>query len=175
MRALILPVAFVATQPREGRALQLGPRVKCRVTACSASVASRKWERGAQEDRHGSLTPCPASVHRPLPRDPELYIDNVDLSNPLQRAERLGTGWMGVIVELEGVLVDYDARRVSDQAWQHLAEEEGRPPLPLWALRKAEGMKNEQVLPWEERWCVVWGREGLCLRDRNVLCCAETP
>ena len=32
------------------------------------------------------------------------------------------------------------------RAWQQLAKEEGKPQPFQWALRRAEGMKNEQVL-----------------------------
>lgn len=104
------------------------------------------WALGQESTTSG--TPLASPTLRPLPRDPELSIDKVNLANPLKRAERLSTSWLGVIVDLEGVLVDYDATLLSDISWQRLAAEEGRGPLPVWALRKAENMKNEQV--WEE-------------------------
>ena len=60
--------------------------------------------------------------------------------------ERLGTGWMGVILELEGVCLEYpDYGNLGLAAWEQLAQEEGRSPPPKWALRRAEGMKNEQA------------------------------
>lgn len=52
---------------------------------------------------------------------------------------------MGVILELEGVCVDYEYGDVATRTWQQLAQEEGKPSPPIWALKKAEGMKNEQV------------------------------
>lgn len=82
---------------------------------------------------------------KPLPRKIEGVVDDPRLHNPLARLQRLGTGWMGVILELEGVCVEYEYGDVSDRAWLQLAQEEGKPPPPIWALRKAEGMKNEQV------------------------------
>jgi hypothetical protein len=60
--------------------------------------------------------------------------------------ERLGTGWMGVILELEGVCIEWpDYGNLGLRAWEQLAQEEGKSPPPKWALRRAEGMKNEQV------------------------------
>jgi hypothetical protein len=31
------------------------------------------------------------------------------------------------------------------RAWEAVAAEEGKPVPPLWMLRRADGMKNEQV------------------------------
>jgi hypothetical protein len=41
---------------------------------------------------------------RQLPRAVEGPADNPSLANPLERQNRLGTGWMGVILEYEGVV-----------------------------------------------------------------------
>lgn len=41
---------------------------------------------------------------RPLPRNMEGVADDPSVHNPLQRHERLGTGWFGVIMEHDGVL-----------------------------------------------------------------------
>lgn len=41
---------------------------------------------------------------RPLPRNVEGVADDPSVHNPLQRHERLGTGWFGVIMEHDGVL-----------------------------------------------------------------------
>lgn len=77
-----------------------------------------------------------------------MYIaDDPKLANPLQRMERLGTGWMGVILELEGVCIEWpDYCNLGLCAWEQLAQDEGKTPPAKWALRRAEGMKNEQVL-----------------------------
>ena len=53
-------------------------------------------------------------------------------------------GWFGTIFELDGVCVEYECGD-GGRSWQALAAEEGKPPPPLWALKKADGMKNEQV------------------------------
>ena len=84
----------------------------------------------------------PDSAPRPLPRATEGPADDPRLRNPLQRLERLGTGWFGVILELEVCLEECGD---SGRSWQALAAEEGKSPPLQWALRKAEGMKNEQV------------------------------
>jgi hypothetical protein len=41
---------------------------------------------------------------KPLPREVEGLVDDPSVHNPLQRMERLGTGWFGVIMEHDGVL-----------------------------------------------------------------------
>lgn len=82
---------------------------------------------------------------KPLPRNVEGVADDVTLGNPLQRMERLGTAWFGTIFELDGVCVEYECGDGS-RSWQQLAAEEGKPPPPLWALKKSQGMKNEQVV-----------------------------
>lgn len=53
-------------------------------------------------------------------------------------------GWFGTIFELDGVCVEYECGD-GVRSWQALAAEEGKPPPPIWALKKADGMKNEQV------------------------------
>lgn len=63
---------------------------------------------------------------------------------PLQRMERLGTAWFGTIFELDGVCIEYECGD-GGRSWQALAAEEGKQVPPLWALKKARGMKNEQV------------------------------
>jgi hypothetical protein len=42
----------------------------------------------------------------PLPRSVEGVADDPSIHNPLQRQERLSTGWFGVILEYEGVCVE---------------------------------------------------------------------
>ena len=71
---------------------------------------------------------------------------------------------MGVILELEGVLVDYEYGDVGTRTWQQLAQEEGKPHPPIWALRKAEGMKNEQVI--SEVFC--WARNPSEVRRLSI-------
>lgn len=38
-----------------------------------------------------------------------------------------------------------DCADLHTRAWQQLAVDEGRAAVPHWALRRAEGMKNEQA------------------------------
>lgn len=97
-------------------------------------------------------------------------MDDPMLMNPLQRLERLGTGWFGVVFEFEGVLVEdmyrdhikarrrcggdlaFSRRRLlkrplrNRQAWELLADREQlRKPLQH-QLTKAAGMKPEQAI-----------------------------
>lgn len=88
---------------------------------------------------------------KPLPRDVEGVADDVNLANPLQRMERLGTAWFGTIFELDGVCIEYECGD-GGRSWQALATEEGKPAPPLWALKKARGMKNEQVVTEVFNW-----------------------
>jgi len=92
---------------------------------------------------------------RALPRHLlENAADDPTLENPLQRHKRMGTDWMGVVLDYEGVLVEGTAAKHTE-AWLRLAEEEGKP-LPLThALERAALMKDEQAIA--EVLC--WGRE----------------
>ena len=85
-----------------------------------------------------------AASLKPLPRAVENIADDPSLHNPLQRLNRLGTGWFGVIMEYEGVLVE-DTSDLHSKAWEVLAQEEGKARPLHWALKRAEGMKSEQV------------------------------
>eukprot|EP00249_Psilotum_nudum_P028933 c38955_g1_i1 orf=473-1705(-) len=71
--------------------------------------------------------------------------DDSSLHNPLLRLERMGCGWLGVILEWDGVIVEDDAD-IEKKAWAALAEEEGKRPPPTFILKRAEGMKNEQAI-----------------------------
>lgn len=71
-------------------------------------------------------------------------VDDPHLGNPLKRMHRLGTGWFGVILEYEGVLVE-NAHDEHVKAWLELCKREGKSAPPRWQLDRVEGMKNEQV------------------------------
>ncbi|CAA7390907.1 unnamed protein product [Spirodela intermedia] len=90
---------------------------------------------------------------------PPNKADNPALHNPLRRLERMGCGWLGVILEWEGVIVEDDAN-LEKQAWLMLAQEEGKSPPPAFILRRIEGMKNEQAI--SEVLC--WSRDPSQLR-----------
>eukprot|EP00243_Klebsormidium_subtile_P003324 TRINITY_DN16687_c0_g1_i1.p1 TRINITY_DN16687_c0_g1~~TRINITY_DN16687_c0_g1_i1.p1 ORF type:complete len:396 (-),score=70.64 TRINITY_DN16687_c0_g1_i1:674-1861(-) len=89
----------------------------------------------------------------------ENRADDKWLQNPLLRLERFGVGWFGIILDWEGVLVDEDPK-IERQVWEALAEEEGRSLPPAWLLRRAEGMKTEQVVA--EVLC--WTRDPMQVR-----------
>jgi 5-amino-6-(5-phospho-D-ribitylamino)uracil phosphatase len=76
---------------------------------------------------------------------PPNRADNPKIHNPLLRLERMGCGWLGVILEWEGVIVEDDPK-IEKKAWLLLAEEEGKSPPAAFVLRRVEGMKNEQAI-----------------------------
>ena len=71
--------------------------------------------------------------------------DDLSLKNPLERQHRLGCGWLGVVFEWEGVIVEDDGR-LEARAWTALAEEEGRPLPMAFVLKRAQGMKAQHAL-----------------------------
>lgn len=85
--------------------------------------------------------------------------DKPSLHNPLLRLERMGCGWLCVIFEWEGVIVEDDPES-EKQAWLVLAQEEGKSPPPAFVLRRTEGMKSEQAV--SEVLC--WSRDPSQLR-----------
>lgn len=93
----------------------------------------------------------PGAAPLPLPKTVENVADDPKLANPLERHQRLSTGWIGVVMEDEGIVVQstWEAHR---HAWLTVAEEEGKPPPLQWALKRAEGMKAEQVIQEVFHW-----------------------
>ena len=71
----------------------------------------------------------------------------------------MGCGWLGVIVEWDGVIVE-DSSKTERETWLALSLEEGRRPPPAFLLRKLEGMKSEQAV--SEVLC--WSRDPKELR-----------
>ncbi|KAK3242231.1 hypothetical protein CYMTET_48064 [Cymbomonas tetramitiformis] len=96
---------------------------------------------------------------REMPRVFAGVADDVNLHNPLERMNRLSCGWLGAIFEWEGVIVA-DQSALHRQAWLQLAEEEDKSAPLAFMLRRAEGMKNEQVL--SEVFC--WTRNPMEMR-----------
>ncbi|CAJ1937434.1 unnamed protein product [Sphenostylis stenocarpa] len=90
---------------------------------------------------------------------PANRADNPSLRNPLLRHERMGCGWLGVIFEWEGVLVE-DNPDLEKQAWLALSQEEGKPSPPAFMLKRIGGMKNEQAI--SEVLC--WSRDPAQIR-----------
>ena len=90
-------------------------------------------------------------------------MDDLTLSNPLARLERLGTGWLGAVFDWEGVLVE-DKGEAHQKAWLVLAEEESKRLPMKWELARADGMKAEQVI--SEVFC--WARDPAEVRRLAV-------
>ncbi|KAJ7553018.1 hypothetical protein O6H91_06G081300 [Diphasiastrum complanatum] len=96
---------------------------------------------GAMEHLENSYSK-EAGLMRLPPRNP---ADDVSLNNPLLRQERMGCGWVGVLLEWEGVIVE-DNVDLERNAWRALAEEEGKKSPPIFILKRAQGMKSEQAI-----------------------------
>jgi hypothetical protein len=80
----------------------------------------------------------------PLPRAVENAADDPSLHNPLQRMERLSTGWFGVIAEYEGIVVD-DTLDMHARAWLQVADEMNLPRPLGQVLRRIKGVRDEVV------------------------------
>lgn len=91
---------------------------------------------------------------KPLPTNVENIADDPTLGNPLERMQRMGTGWFGVILDFEGAVVQ-SALETHKAAWIRLAEEESKPRPLESSLQRAAPMKAEQAI--SEVLC--WGRE----------------
>jgi hypothetical protein len=66
------------------------------------------------------------------------------LHNPLQRQERLSTGWFGVICSFDGVLVE-DTHPEHARAWLQVAEEMNLPRPLGQTLNRIKGARDEVV------------------------------
>ena len=152
--SLIPHNGVVSTSCRAQRPALALPRARAAQIVCFAAPTSIPNPL-REEGRVGPGVDEPTSL-KPLPKRVEGVVDDPTLRNPLQRMERLGTGWMGVIMELEGVCVDLEYGDVGVRSWQQLAAEEEKSTPPMWALKKSEGMKNEQVV-------------------QEVFCCTRNP
>eukprot|EP00210_Caulerpa_lentillifera_P004540 g4332.t1 len=82
---------------------------------------------------------------KPLPKRVESSTDDPSLNNPLARLERMGTGWFGVILDFEGVIIP-DAVPTHKESWLQLAEEESKPRPLESSLIRAAPMKAEQAI-----------------------------
>ncbi|KAF8070890.1 PYRP2 [Scenedesmus sp. PABB004] len=85
------------------------------------------------------------ALPRPLPTRVESVADDPTLANPLLRAQRLSTGWFGVITEWEGVLVDSTAEAHA-RAWLQVAEEMDLPRPLGQVLQRIKGARDEVVI-----------------------------
>lgn len=66
------------------------------------------------------------------------------LHNPLQRQERLSTGWFGVICSFDGVVVE-DTHHAQARAWLQVAEEMNLPRPLGQTLNRIKGARDEVV------------------------------
>lgn len=108
------------------------------------------------------------AVALPLPRTVESVADNPLLHNPLQRMERLGTNWFGVIADYEGVVVD-STLKAHQEAWRQAAAEMNHP-VPLGStLSRITGVCDDAVRATVARAehtcmpCLVYPTQPACL------------
>ena len=89
----------------------------------------------------------------------ENVADDPSLANPLQRLNRLGTAWLGAVVELDGVLL---SNKEADQrtAWLMAAEELGKTPPLKFQLDRAVNARNDVAVSE----IFHWAREPSAVR-----------
>ncbi|KAK6158254.1 hypothetical protein DH2020_005568 [Rehmannia glutinosa] len=136
-------VSFSAFSPRFSVEKPLVSMVKAQAMELTKEAYSYREEERIPRDFWRKIDTGVDS--RPGLWPPENKADNPALNNPLLRQERMGSGWLGVIFEWEGVIVE-DNPDLEKQAWLVLAQEEGKSPPPAFMLRRIEGMKNEQAI-----------------------------
>ena len=111
----------------------------------------------------------------PMPREVEGIADDPQLANPLQRQERLGTGWFGVILEWGAIFESRDEvhEKASDavthltkhvaltspppplfssQAWLMIAEEMGYARPLGQSMRRIKGLRDDVVVTRVFNW-----------------------
>ncbi|KAF3792612.1 Phosphorylated carbohydrates phosphatase [Nymphaea thermarum] len=122
----------------------------------------------ARSSREGNRFPGTLNYVTERSLGPKLWLppnkaDDPSLANPLLRQERMGCGWLGVIFEMEGVIIE-ESSDLENRSWLMLAQEEGKQPPPGFILRRIEGMKNEQAI--SEVLC--WSRDPVELRRMGL-------
>ncbi|CAM6092999.1 unnamed protein product [Calypogeia fissa] len=122
----------------------------CKIEGAVRAFSLDATEETSQLPRDEAMKSLETSYHASNAKQlkklaPENRADDISLHNPLLRQHRMGCGWLGVILEWEGVIVEDDAE-LERNSWTALAEEEGRRPPPFFVLKRAEGMKNEQAI-----------------------------
>ncbi|KAK6158190.1 hypothetical protein DH2020_005504 [Rehmannia glutinosa] len=136
-------VSFSAFSPRFSVEKPLMSMIKAQAMELTKEAYSYREEERIPRDFWRKIDTGVDS--RPGLWPPENKADNPALNNPLLRQERMGSGWLGVIFEWEGVIVE-DNPDLEKQAWLVLAQEEGKSPPPAFMLHRIEGMKNEQAI-----------------------------
>lgn len=77
-----------------------------------------------------------------MDRGQDIWLPENEVNEPFLRD---GSGEVGVILELEGVIVEYSPE-LENEAWIRLSGEEGIMPPPAFVLKRIQGMKNEQAI-----------------------------
>jgi len=110
------------------------------------------------------------SVHDNAAHDNSVDSHDTPLtSNPLERWKRLGTDWLGVICELEGVLVS-DTTAYHEAAWRTLALEENFQYPVEYEVRHKCNLKADQLISQVFNW--THNRDEikrLALRKQEIL------
>ena len=86
-----------------------------------------------------------ASYHEGGTEQTHKKLCQTKLLNPLERWKTLGTDWMGVICELEGVVLS-DLSPSHRAAWRNLAYEENLPCPREYDIRHYQNLKAEQLI-----------------------------
>lgn len=121
-----------------------------RVAPCGRTLRHRKTSLSCRASSAPVTVSIPAvetsePYLKPLPRAVENVADDASLHNPLVRMERLSTGWFGVVVDFEGVIVE-DTSEWHKQAWLQVASEMGLNKPLGHLLGRIKGVRNEMVV-----------------------------
>eukprot|EP00798_Chlamydomonas_sp_ICE-L_P013972 gene13972-19915_t len=108
-----------------------------RITVCFSSLVTANVVEKLKDQEQEALLPMDLDV--------EGIADDPSVHNPLVRMNRLGTGWFGVIMEYEGVIVEslYEEHKAS---WLQIAEEFGYPKPLGHLFRRIRGCRDELVI-----------------------------
>lgn len=180
MRARGVPL--LPTGPRPVRLAPAAATAGLARGACGSAVVSP--QRRAHTTRRGATLPArfsavpvaapvpeqAAEVALPLPTAVESAADDPLLHNPLQRMQRMGTGWFGLVADYEGVVVD-STLEVHKEAWRQVARDM-RLPMPLGsALDRIRGVRDDAVrAAWRGAHC--GGRTQAGRRGAGLGLCA---
>ncbi|KAL5994363.1 5-amino-6-(5-phospho-D-ribitylamino)uracil phosphatase, chloroplastic [Asimina triloba] len=135
-------LSFPSGIGRQPHRFKISPTKALAMETTKEAFSFREEERISRNlNMNYSVDAAPRSRVWPPPNK----ADNPSLHNPLLRQERMGCGWLGAIIEWEGVIIE-DNPDLEKQAWLALAQEEGKSPPPAFLLRQIEGMKNEQAI-----------------------------
>lgn len=151
-RAQVSPRAFLAEEPRGGAQADERERELEYVSVSTTAPPREKAFSVTPTFSDGYDGSLDSGGLSPMPKNVENRADDPSLKNPLQRHNRLSTSWMGVIVELEGVCVEYERKDVVVEAWKRTAEEVGKGVPMQFQLDRAIGMKADQAVEEAFNW-----------------------